>query len=142
MSVLYKKILVPLDGSEHSKKACRHATALAVACGSEIILVHCYDGPANLIGGEAREDVVAAAQAESRAMLASCGEECKGFGVSHKVVVQSGDAARVIIRVANEEKCEQIVMGTRGLSELTSLVLGSVSHDVLEYTDVPVLLVK
>ena len=142
MSVLYKKILVPLDGSDHSKKACRHATSLAAACDSELVLVHSYDGPPNLIGGEAREDVVAAAQAESRAMLMSCGDECQNFGVPFKVVVQSGDAARVIVRVAHEEQCGLIVMGTRGLSEIPSILLGSVSHDVLEYTDVPVLLVK
>lgn len=142
MSALYKKILVSLDGSEHSKKACRHATQLAASCGAEIVLVHCYEGPANLIGGEARDSVVAAAQAESRAMLASCGEECQGFGVTSKVVVRSGDPARVIVRVCKEEQCDLIVMGTRGLNEISSIVLGSVSHDVLEYATVPVLLVK
>ena len=141
MSAFYKKILVPVDGSGHAERACTHAIGLAGAEG-EIVLLHCYGDLPNLIGGDARDEVVAASEAEGRRYLASCGELCAKANVKYRGIVHKGNPGRIIVQVANEEQCDLIVMGSRGLSDFSGMVMGSVSHRVLEYATLPVLIVK
>ena len=54
----------------------------------------------------------------------------------------AGDAAQEIVEYAKTHHCEGIVMGTRGLGSVATLVLGSVAHKVLHLTHVPITLVK
>jgi nucleotide-binding universal stress UspA family protein len=63
-------------------------------------------------------------------------------GVKHKIDVETGDPARVITDYAKAHDVDEIVMGTRGLSTMKSLVLGSVANKVVHLADRPVLLVK
>jgi nucleotide-binding universal stress UspA family protein len=57
-------------------------------------------------------------------------------------LVEIGPAAEIIARVAREQGCDGIVMGSRGLGAVSSVLLGSVSSRVLEITDLPVTLLK
>jgi len=52
------------------------------------------------------------------------------------------DPAQVIARYARDKKCDQVVMGTRGLGSVAGVLLGSVTTKVLHLLDVPILLVK
>jgi nucleotide-binding universal stress UspA family protein len=56
--------------------------------------------------------------------------------------LKKGDAAKVIIETAKAENCGLIVLGSRGRGEFTELLLGSVSHKVIQHATGPVLLVK
>jgi nucleotide-binding universal stress UspA family protein len=62
--------------------------------------------------------------------------------VDFQELVVGGDVAEVIANVARVEKCDLIVMGSKGKSDLEGLFLGSVTHKVLQTTDKPVLVVK
>ncbi len=141
MSAFYKKILVPIDGSGHAEHACSHAIGLAGTEG-EIVLLHCYGELPNLIGGDARDEVIAASEAEGRRYLAACGELCAKANVKYTGIVHNGNPGRMIAHIAKEEQCDLIVMGSRGLSDFSGMVMGSVSHRVLEYATTPVLIVK
>ena len=62
-----------------------------------------------------------------------------GIDFHEKILV--GPTAQTIIEYAEEQDCDHIVMGTRGLGAVTSMVLGSVTNKVLSLTPVPVTLV-
>ncbi|MDR2075652.1 MAG: universal stress protein [Desulfovibrio sp.] len=142
MAAYYKKILVPVDGSPHAEMACHHAVGLARDGGTEIILLHCYGELPMTLGGDSREAVIAASEKEAGRFLAPCLRYCEENQARCRSIVHNGSPSRTIVRVAKEERCDLIVMGSRGLSEFSGLVMGSVSHRVLEYADIPVLLVK
>ena len=63
-------------------------------------------------------------------------------GLPHMVEIETGDPSHVIAQYAKAHDCDEIVMGTRGLSAIKGLVIGSVAYKVLHFTDRPVLLVK
>jgi nucleotide-binding universal stress UspA family protein len=142
MASYYQKILVPVDGSSHAELACRHAVGLARDGGAEILLLHCYGELPMILGGESREEVIAASEKEAGTFLAPCIRYCEEQRMPCRSIIHNGSPGRMIVQVAKEEQCDLIVMGSRGLSEFSGLVMGSVSHRVLEYTDIPVLLVK
>jgi len=62
-------------------------------------------------------------------------------GIDHEVLILEGDPAEAITEAASNQKCELIVMGTRGLSNIAGMALGSVSHKVLQVMDRMVLIV-
>ena len=82
-----------------------------------------------------RQDEAEAATRPAHDLLAEA-------GLPHKVEVQVGDPAEMITRYAKVHECDEIVMGTRGLGTIKSLVIGSVAYKVVHLTDRPVLLVK
>lgn len=140
--MLYKKILVPIDGSEHAALACRHAVALAEVGKMEILLLHCYEELPAAIGGSARDTVIRDFEDKGNALLAPCKQCCAERNVPCKTLVISGAPGRTIVQVAANEGCDLIVMGSRGLSEFSGIVMGSVSHRVLRHATMPVLIVR
>ncbi len=141
---MYKKILVPLDGSELSKKALDHAEKLAKTFDAEIILFQVvpfmpiYGSPelvTPLIVDEKQKEV-------AERYLTNLAEEMKKRG--HKVtsMVRTGQQVAVeIIDFAKERGADLIVMCTHGRSGITRWVLGSVAHKVLTRAETPILLI-
>ena len=138
----YKKLLVPLDGSENAFMACRHAVDLAQSGNMSIVLLHCYGELPATIGGAARDEIIALSEAEGHAILASGVQLCRDNGISCTSVVHCGSPGRSIVHVAQSEGCDLIVMGSRGLSDFSGMVMGSVSHRVLRHATMPVLIVR
>lgn len=138
----YKKLLVPIDGSENAALACRHAVSLADSAKLEIVLLHCYGDLPATIGGDARDEIIALSEAEGKTMLAPCERMCEEAGVSCKALVRCGSPGRTIVQVAESEGCDLIVMGSRGLSDFSGMVMGSVSHRVLRHASMPVLIIR
>jgi nucleotide-binding universal stress UspA family protein len=141
---MYKKILVPLDGSELAKKALDHAEKLAKTFDAEIILFQVvpfmpiYGSPelvTPLIVDEKQKEV-------AERYLTNLAEEMKKRG--HKVtsMVRTGQQVAVeIIDFAKERGADLIVMCTHGRSGITRWVLGSVAHKVLTRAETPILLI-
>jgi nucleotide-binding universal stress UspA family protein len=136
---MHKKILVPLDGSEHSLKALDIAADLAEKYGSELILLHVVPSgevPKALQKWAKTEQFLDPPeaiyeQAIADGILGSAEARLGGNKVaSVKHVTEHGDAAVRILQVAVREKADLIVLGTRGLTDLQGLVLGSVAHKV------------
>ena len=142
MNSFYKKVLVPVDGSDNARLACDHAIAIARSANLELVLLHCYGELPATIGGDARDEIIAEAEAEGNALLAPFKKKCDENGVSCKPVVHNGSASRTIVHVAQEQGCDLIVMGSRGLSDFSGMVMGSVSHRVLQHATMPVLIVR
>jgi nucleotide-binding universal stress UspA family protein len=139
---MYKKILLPVDGSDNATLACHHAIDLAKAGNMEVVLLNCYGELPATIGGAARDEVIALSEAEGRIILSPCERLCEENGVRYKSLIRCGGPGRTIVQAARAEGCDIIVMGSRGLSDFTGMVMGSVSHRVLRHSTVPVLIVR
>ncbi len=139
----YQKLLLPVDGSSHSRLAAQHAIKIATSCGiGTVILLHSIGEIPAIIGGEAREELMKEASAAANAMLAEYRELLKKSGVPFEEKIVHGGPGRTIVEVAMEEKCDLIVMGSRGMSDFEGMVMGSVTHRVLRHAHAPVLVVR
>lgn len=138
-----KNILVPIDGSDGSARAVRHVLALAAELKAlpEIHLLnvqHPFPGTIRGVAEQARQYH----QEQGEAALAAARKMLDEARVKYSYHVSVGEAALTIVQFAGDLNCDQIVMGTRGMGALGSMVLGSVATKVLHLSSVPVLLCK
>ena len=125
---MYKKILVPTDGSEFAKKAQRHALFLAKVSGAEIVAVSVTEN--NFVNGLPLDDEIY----QLNQVLNERSEK-----ITH--VIREGSPARVILEVANEEQVDLIVMGSSGKSGFDRFIMGSVADKVVNSAKCAVLVV-
>ena len=142
MLMMYKKILVPTDGSEFAKKAQKHALFLAGVSGAEIIAVSVTEN--NFISGLPLEDEVY----QLNQLLKERSEENleefdklneDDLKITH--VIKEGSPARCILEVASEEDVDLIVMGSSGKSGFDRFIMGSVADKVVNSAKCAVLVV-
>jgi nucleotide-binding universal stress UspA family protein len=147
---MYKHILFPTDGSERAQLALKHAIGLAKAVGAKITALHVvpeYYPPVYEDSGpfdpeiEARFEREAVARASR--FLSQVTDAANAEGVeSGSVHVTSYHTADTIIKVAEEQGCDLIVMSSGGRKGLASLLLGSETKKVLAHATTPVLVCK
>jgi len=141
---MYKKILVPLDGSELAEEALDHAERLAETFDAELILLQVvpfmpiYGAPELVVPFVVDEKQQEAAEK----YLIHLAEELKKSSLRVATKVKVGmQVAAEIIDFAKESGVDLIVMCTHGRSGITRWVLGSVAHKVLTRAETPILLV-
>lgn len=133
-----KIILVPVDGSDQSRKALEFAADWALHHQHTLHLLHVPEPPAGeeamVLGGasitlySSRQELEAAGQT----ILESAESIVRELGIETvETSVEVGDPARKIIAKADEVEADMIVMGSRGLGNWKSLLVGSVSHKVM-----------
>ena len=134
---MIKNILVPVDGSVHSKKALEFACELAKMFESELRLLHVVQPPVStqtmVVCGSAvttevsREDLEEIGHNMIEAALQiTSNHDCTKV----ETQVEAGPPAQHILDAAKKHHVDLIVMGSRGLSDIAGLLLGSVSHKV------------
>jgi nucleotide-binding universal stress UspA family protein len=144
---MFKKILVPTDGSDLATGAATVAVQLAKSQGAQIVGLYVID-PFPFIGiGDASAVALQSYLTEARraATLAldAVAKLCTAEGVPfvgdtiERNLVHEG-----VVETAKAESCDLIVMGSHGRQGVKALLLGSVTHKVLVHADVPVLTVK
>lgn len=143
--MMYKKILVPLDGSDLAKKALEQAENLAKIFDSEIILFQVV--PFMPIYGSPEMVTPLIIDEKQREMaerdLATLTEELKKKGLKTSATVRTGQHVAVeIIDFAKENGVDLIIMNTHGRSGLTRWVLGSVALKLLTRAETPILLLR
>ncbi|RPI41596.1 MAG: universal stress protein [Betaproteobacteria bacterium] len=139
------KMLVAVDGSEHAQRTLDKVVELAAEMHApEVHLLNVQDEPTvygevalYLTEERARQLVKEAGQR----IVDAAAERLRAAGVSAKTEVEIGDVAPTIVSRASDLGCNVIVMGTRGMGAIASLVLGSVATKVVHLTTTPVLLV-
>lgn len=138
---MYRNILVAVDGSKESKLALADAIDLALESNARLTLIHVSTpGP-----GVLRTTPAGAAVA---AELPACHEKILREAVASvpkdlpvTTLLRDGSPAHEIVRAAREQQHDLIVIGSRGRGRATAALLGSVSHEVLHESPVPVLVV-
>ena len=133
----YNRILLPVDGSEHSMHAVAHAVSL-VREGGEIVVATVLPPIPNVIGGDARKEAEEAVKNDASLITQPVMDN---IACREKIVLHTS-TAEGIIETAEDMKCDLIVMGSRGRSDIEGLLLGSVTHKVLTLATVPVLVVR
>lgn len=139
-----RRILVPVDGSEESVRALRHALESAGATpGSEVLVVTVEKPlPAAVTDFVPRANVESHYAEEAEKALAPARKALEGTSVPHKVRWLVGSPPEAIVGHCRDQGCTEIVMGCRGLGRLSGLLLGSVTTKVLSLAAVPITLVK
>ena len=142
MLLMYKKILVPTDGSEFAKKAQKQALFLAKVSGAEIIAVSVTEN--NFVQGLPLNDevfqlnqILNERSEENLIEFDKLNED--DIKISH--VIREGSPARVILEVAKDENVDLIVMGSSGKSGFDRFIMGSVADKVVNSAKCAVLVV-
>lgn len=139
---MFEKILLAVDGSDDSKAARKLAGELARRDGAKVIVVHAfppvYPGPFELPTEKTIKEFTSTGQDVAQ----QAADAIEDDDVEVIVEEPMGPAADAILKVAKTHQPDLIVMGNRGHGEISSLLLGSVSHRVLAHAKAPVLVVK
>lgn len=159
-----KQVLLVVDGSEHNQRAVRYLCAsdehgcFPFSREAIIQIVHVmepvripaasiqqvYMGPDLII--EKRLEAAAIRQSqleqEGKYILSQASQALKASGAQTKTILLKGDPAEEILRYAENEKVDLIVAGSRGLSQVKSWLMGSVSRKLVHYAKCSVLIVK
>ena len=139
-----KRYLVPVDGSQGAAKALAHAIGRARESKAEIHVLHVAP-PMNYeevrIYME-RDELATIRREASQRVLASAADELKAAGIPHVAHLLDGDVGHTIAQFAAAQNMDEIIMGSRGMGALGSMMLGSVSSNVAHLAQVPVTLVK
>ena len=155
---MFEKILVPLDGSEHSLKALEIATQIAKKFDGKITLIHVYSvtirpvvmpEPTTLtppmIPAMTPAEVSKAVEATRKAgasILTDGEQKVKAEEVQVETTLREGHTVQEIVKTAKEGKFDLIVIGGRGISKIRELLLGSVTDGVIHHAPCPVLVIK
>lgn len=134
-----RQILVPIDFSKHSEDTLRVAVSLARLAGATCRPIHVYFNEAVVTFEE--YDQILRGQERNAYERFIAAIDCSGVEM-RPLFVESSNVPHALLRSAEQEPCELIVMGTRGRSRSASILLGSVTDEMLRQTRVPLLAVK
>jgi nucleotide-binding universal stress UspA family protein len=140
--ILFKKILVPLDGSEHSLRALEKAIQIAKKFDGKLMLIHMYSIAIFELTPSQINAYVLERRKSGEKILTEGGKRAYAEGVPFETQLQEGHVVEGIVKAAKKGNFDLIVMGARGTTKLKELFLGSVSHGVILLAPCPVLIMK
>ncbi len=139
-----KSVLVPIDGSECSLRAVHYLIGARAEGGGPTL--HLLNVQSEMTGDVrqfvARSDIDDYRREQSDAALRPARDLLDSAGIAYESHLEVGHAAERIVRCADVNGCDHIVMGTHGRSALADLLVGSTTLRVLHETRLPVVLVK
>lgn len=135
------RILLPVDGSRMSDAAADMAVDLAGDSGT-IVLLHVRRPVPTGLGQPNANELLEYLTRGAEEVISHYRDKLTKAAVDFQELIIGGDVAEVVSNVAEVEKCDIIVIGSKGKSDLEGLFLGSVTHKVLQTTNKPVLVVK
>ena len=147
---MFKRILVPTDGSELASRAVAGAIELARTHGASLVALHVFPhlpgahhGSAAPLLQQLVPNYEKGQREEAAAILGEVTKAATAAGVAVKtLVVESEDIYGQIIAVANQEGCDLICMASHGRRGIAAVVLGSETHKVLTHSQLPVLVFR
>jgi nucleotide-binding universal stress UspA family protein len=144
--MLYNNILVAYDGSELGGKALDTAIELVkLVPSAQLQVLHVVRFPVLIIGEAfvpAGADTTSRIYEEAERIVQRAKDRLAAAEIEGKVEMTEGYPAGVIVDYAAECGCDLIVIGSRGLSGIKEMMLGSVSHYVVQRSHIPVFIVK
>jgi nucleotide-binding universal stress UspA family protein len=139
----FRRLLVPVDFSDSSAHALRHAVKLAAESRGSLIIVHVVPADYGLlgIGRDESRDLDRTLQRQAADRLRDFADENVGHDVAVDLEIRIGRPAEEIVVAATESKCDAIVLSTSGLTGLDRYFIGSVADRVARLTPCPVFLI-
>ena len=138
---LYMNILVPLDGSENSKKALLQACDIAKNYQSNLILVYVVDKPLSLNLLD-RKEYLKILRKFGEKVLINAKQSANLEGIDATTIMKEGNITNEIIKLAKNKKCNLIIVGSKGLGKTARFFLGSVSNKLANNSPCSILIVK
>ncbi|AWR99715.1 universal stress protein [Metallosphaera hakonensis] len=141
---MFKHILVAYDGSENAKRALNVALDLTKRYEAKLDVVEVVDTSV-LLGagiGPVPPDVIESLYNKARADIDGAKKIADQIGVKVEGVIVEGDPATAVMDYASKNGVDLIVTGSRGLSTIKRMFLGSVSSRIIHEAKMPVLVVK
>jgi nucleotide-binding universal stress UspA family protein len=144
---MYKKILVPLDGSKRAESILSNVEELSRCLGSYVIFMQVLEPTATMVSPYDMVPYYDSGEMERRSKeasvyLAGLAGEFREKGIQAESVVVQGPVVRSILDVANEKNVGLIAMASHGRSGLARVFYGSVAAGILQQTDRPLLIVR
>jgi nucleotide-binding universal stress UspA family protein len=141
------RILLPVDGSEHSLETARRIGLLANAEGAEITLLYVQELKAFMVGQTTEPQMKRQREIErefeAERVFASAGAALARQGlIAHQQLAVEGNPAEEILKFAEEVRADLIAMGSHGKTGALRFLMGSVSRKVLDHAKCPVLIVR
>ena len=145
---MYKKIMVPLDGSQIAECVITHIEVIAKKTAAKVELVSVIE-PLDIptrgqiaISDDDIRQIDAEGKKEAGKYLNQVSDRLTKAGIKTDTVILSGKAADRLVRYAVNNGIDLIIMATHGRSGISRLFWGSVAEKILRATDIPVLLIK
>jgi nucleotide-binding universal stress UspA family protein len=139
-----QRILVPVDFSDSSARALRHAAGVTAESGGSLIVVHVV--PVDYgwleIGRDESHDLDRSLQRQAADRLRAFTDEHVGRNVAADLEVRIGQPAEEIVAAARASKCDSVLLSTRGLTGLDRYLIGSVADRVARLAPCPVVLIR
>jgi nucleotide-binding universal stress UspA family protein len=137
---MFKHVLVAVDGSPYSQAALPTAVEVAKKFGTDLFVVHVFEHDRGRATAYSIES-----PAEATQLVADAVKTARESGIAAAgdvFDVAAGHVAKAIIEAAGANEVDLIVMGSRGLSDVQGLLLGSVTHKVIQLARVAVLVAR
>ena len=137
----FKKILVPLDGSKYSDKALSSACDMAIAFRSQLVLIYVVEKslPINLLD---RGEYLKILRNFGNKTLEKANDFLAKKNITGKTLLKEGNIVSEIEKTVKNEKCDLIIVGSKGLGSMTRFLLGSVSNKLAQHSSCSLLIVK
>jgi nucleotide-binding universal stress UspA family protein len=139
---MYQRIVIAVDGSDCSDRAVLQGLGLARTFGSTVWMVHAYPHTSDLLGYDEFDKLVARRKAAGQKILDHSRAVASDAVTRIIDDLLEAPEAEAIIKVAEAQKADLIVMGTRGRGALEKMLFGSVSRKVLHLAPCSVLVVR
>lgn len=137
---MFKQILVAIDGSTYSELALPAAIEVASKFEGELLVLHVSEHDRGRAAAFSLET-----PAGATAMVGAAVKTAREAGITASGAlkdVAAGHVAKAIVETAEANGIDLIVMGSRGLSDVQGILLGSVTHKVMQTAEIPVLVVR
>jgi nucleotide-binding universal stress UspA family protein len=145
MTIEGRRILIPVDFSDHTPSLLEWGAHQAEEHQSAVVRLHAYHRPGEfqqLEGAYLPPDFWASVKTDAEQQLGALAVQLREKGLPAETAVCEGYAATVIVEEAAARDVDLIVIGTHGLSGLKHLLLGSIAERVVQKAPCPVLTVK
>ena len=147
---MFKRILIPTDGSEVARKAIDNGISFAKGLGATVIGYYAADALEPVFNPEfasvrpmAMEEFKKRIAEQGQLYLDEIAQACKATGVGCETLMTTpASAYKGIVDAAREKQCDIIFMASHGRGELAALILGSVTQKVLAHSKIPVLVYR
>lgn len=141
---MFSKILVPIDGSENSKRAFNYASYLSKNLKAEMTILHVADAPPTVyLQSQKVLDELLEKYSKAREKVFDEYQELAGReNMKIKTKLIFGNAGQEIVKLSLKDEFDVIVIGNRGMGHLKEMIIGSVSSSVIHDAKCPVLVVK
>ncbi len=138
---MFKRILFAHNATPAAERALLYLEHLARLENAEVVVLHVYEPPERYLATQGYEALLRQLEAVAQEVVNDAVEHLQKAGIAALGIIHAGVPARTILETAQDEKISLIVLGTRGPSNMTDILLGDVSTEVLRRANCPVLLV-